>query len=380
MKISKKILISSLALVLTFPAVGIFPTQRQNNIVQAARSSKTGYVELTNHSSQFSVPLVNRKDKEISGKSLKSISKVKFYGKPVIVNVHYPADTFPPFRIGDRDFRSLGDGGYIKESAAGTTTNKGTMKLNKNAYVYNKKGQRLRTYRGRRAILYKNTYIKYGGKTYYTIPQSFFNLGQGRYLAARYVAQMNGKPLLTLNNNTYLYNRKGKRIGRSKLLRGSVVTTNSKIRNASANDQYYFYKNTDENSKAKSTFVTKKIRGQSYLSLGKGAYIKIANVQTANGMILFTKGPITIKDRNVELYDSHFKKIKQTLKAGTKLTLDKTVIDTSYSDPQLNFRIKGTNHLVYWGDYGEYPGAQRTANFDPDYADPYDFWFKQFME
>lgn len=380
MKINKKILISSLALVLAVPVSGIIPTQARNNIIQAARTRTTGQLKLTNHSSQCSIPLVNRKGKEISGKSLKGVSTVKFYGKPIIINIHYPEDAFPPAEINGKYFQSLGDGGYVKDNVLSGSTNQNTMKVTKTAYVYNKNGQRMRTYRGRRAILYKNTYIKYGGKTYYTIPQSFFNIGDGRYLAARYVAQMKGRPLLSLNNNTYLYNSQGKRIGRNKLLRGAVVTTNSKIRDAKGNDQYYFYQSTDEKDDAKSTFVTKKIKGQSYLSVAKGAYIKIANVQTANGMILFTKGPITVKDKNVELYDSHFKKINQTLKAGTKLTLDKTAIDYSYSDPQLYFRIKGTNHLVYWGDYGEYPGAQRTAAFDPDYADPYDFWFKQFME
>lgn len=377
MQLNKKILISALALALAVPVAGTIPGSGAQT-VQAATS--TGKITLSSNI-QYKVPLANAQGKTLTGQTLSPSSSTSFYGKPVIVNVRYRIqDLFRGVTINGKHYLSLGDGGYIRDNVATGTSKFGTMRITKLAYVYNSQGQRLRTYRGGSAVLRPNTYIKYAGQTYYTIPQSFFNIGQGRYLAARYVSQMNGKPLLTLSSNTYLYNRYGQRLGRSKLLRGQAVSTNSKVRNATANDQYYFYQSTNYKNKAKSAFVAKKIRGQQYLSLGKGAYIKIANVQTANGMILFTKGPITVTNTSTELYDSHFKKIDQTLKPGTKITLDKVEIDTSLSDPQLYFRIKGTNHLVYWGDYGEYPGAERTANFDPDYADIYSFSLKQFME
>lgn len=47
------------------------------------------------------------------------------------------------------------------------------------------------------------------------------------------------------------------------------------------------------------------------------------------------------------------------------MKLDKVVINSSLSDSQLYFKIKGSDKLLYWSDYGEYPGAIRAANFNP---------------
>lgn len=54
--------------------------------------------------------------------------------------------------------------------------------------------------------------MKYGGATTYTIPVSYFNIGNGRYIRAGYVQKYNGRTVLTLNHNTFVYNKKGKRI------------------------------------------------------------------------------------------------------------------------------------------------------------------------
>lgn len=380
MKLKKKLLVTAVTLALVSPAVTTMTNQTIPQVVQAAKVKQTGKITL---GGTGSVPLTNRKGKTISGRNLKGGSTVRFYGQPRLVNVRYYTDLlFKPAQIKGHDFISLGDGGYVKTSATSGSTNKG-LQIIKNAYVYNKKGQRLRTYRGKKALLKKNTVIKYGGKQYKTIPQSFFSVGNGHYVAARHVTQMNGRPLLTLGGNAYLYNRKGKRLAHRKLLKGAAVATNSKVRQAKTHDQYYFYQSTDQKNRTKLTFASRVIKGQPYVSLGRGRYLKLANVQTANGMILFTKGPIRVTLNNHStntVYDAHFKETAKILKPGTKVTLDKVMIDTSLSDPQLYFRIKGTDRLVYWGDDGEYPGGYRTANFDPDYDSIYSFTFKQFME
>ncbi|MED7634161.1 UNVERIFIED_CONTAM: cell surface protein, partial [Lactobacillus paragasseri] len=146
--------------------------------------------------------------------------------------------------------------------------------------------------------------------------------------------------------------------GQRKLMNGGVVTTNSKIREAKSSDQNYFYSSANYTDKNKLAFTTTIIKGQDYLSIGKGEYIKIANVKTANGMILFTKGPITITlPSDTTIYSSNFKETKKQIAAGKKVILHKTEIDNSLSDPQLYVRIKGTNELIYWGDLGEYPGV-----------------------
>lgn len=164
-------------------------------------------------------------------------------------------------------------------------------------------------------------------------------------------------------------------------MNGGVVTTNSKIREAKSSDQNYFYSSADYTDKTKMAFNTTKIKGQNYLSIGNGGYIKIANVKTANGMILFTKGPITITLLgNTRVYNSDFKDTNKQIAAGKKVFLDKTEIDSSLSDPQLYFRIKGSNELIYWGDLGEYPGVDHAATYDPDYDGIYEFSLRQFME
>lgn len=380
MKLKKKFLMGIFSLTLTIAAA--LPLTSAANSVQAARVRQTSTITLTPGTSTATVPLANRRGHSLNGQKLKKGISIKAYGPARIIKLRYPAHIFPLAHFKKQYFVSLGDGGYVKQSVMDLASHN-RLKITRTAYVYNRKAQRLRTYRGRRAVLPKNSYIKYAGKTEFTIPQAFFNIGRGRYLAARYVAQVNNKPLLTLNQNTYLYNGHGKRRGKKKLMRGQAITTNSQVRPATAKDQYYFYQSTESKNTAKSAFVVKKMKGQSYLSVGRSSYIKIANVRTANGMILFTKGPITVtltNNSDNSLYNSSFKEIGRNLRAGTKVTLDKVMIDYSLSDPQLYFRIKGSQNLLYWGDYGEYPGAGRTADFDPDYNDPYAFWFKQFME
>lgn len=384
MKLNKKIIVSSLILAtITAPSVGLV-SHNDSNIVQAATSSKKNSIKLISTKNDIKIPVYDRQGKQINGSTVESGANLNIVGKPIILQQKYPKqDIFESVKINGKTYTSLGDGGYIPTNTTGGYTSKG-MKIMRNTAVYNKNGKKLSTYRGRTATLKKGSVVKYGGATTYTIPVSYFNIGNGRYIRAGYVQKYNGRTVLTLNHNTFVYNKKGKRIsyeGQRKLMNGGVVTTNSKIREAKSSDQNYFYSSADYTDKTKMAFNTTKIKGQNYLSIGNGGYIKIANVKTANGMILFTKGPITITLLgNTRVYNSDFKDTNKQIAAGKKVFLDKTEIDSSLSDPQLYFRIKGSNELIYWGDLGEYPGVDHAATYDPDYDGIYEFSLRQFME
>lgn len=385
MNLNKKLVISSLALLLAgAPTISILSP---DNVVpiRTAQAANRQVIKLIVPASSSKIPLYDKKGSQIKGQSLKAGDTISFYGQPVLISKTYPkSGIFPTVKIKGKSYTSLGDGGYIPVNHTGGYTSKG-MRIMRTTAVYDKNGKKLKTYRGKKATLSKGSVVKYGGSSTYKVTSSYFKVGAERYISAGDVQKMNGQPLITLNQNTYVYDKNGKKIsfeGKNKLPSNSVVTTNSKIRTAKKSDQTYFYKSANYKNKSKLAFSTKKIKGQHYLSIGHGGYVKINNVKTANGMILYTKGPITVTlDNTATVYDSKFKKTRQTIAAGKKATLDKVVIDNHLSDPQLYFRIKGTNNLLYWGDFGEYPGADRTANIDPNYnSGNYSFWFKQFME
>lgn len=383
MKLNKKIVISSVILAaIAVPGIGQI-NHSHFNIVQAATNTQKNSIQLVTTQNNIKIPVYNSKGKQISGSTVTSGKNLRVIGAPIIVQQSYKKDVFQATKINGKTYVQIGTNGYIPLNSTGVVTAKG-MKIARNTTVYDKNGKKLKTYLGRSANLKKGSVIKYAGSTTYTIPVSYFNIGNGRYIRAGYVQEYNGRPVLTLNHNTFVYNKNGKRIsyqGQSKLRKGQVVTTTSKIRTAKSSDQNYFYASADYTDKNKLAFDTVKIKGPDYLAIGNGGYIKIANVITANGMILFTKGPITITlPNNENIYNSDFEETKKQIPAGQKIVLDKVVISHKISDPQLYFRVQGTDELIYWGDLGEYPGVDHVASYDPNYDGIYEFNFRQFMD
>lgn len=308
MKLSTKIMISSLAvLLISTPAFNTLLNSTPAD--QVVHASSSTVIKL---SSTGKVPIFNSKGNQLNGQFLKGGEVITSYGKPVIIRHKYQrSGIFPTVKIDGKSYTSLGDGGYILVNHTGGYTAKG-MRIVSNATVYNEKGKKLSTYRGKHTVLLKGSTIKYGGAKNYSIASSYFKVGQGRYVRDGYVQKMSGKPLLILNHNTYVYDKQGKRVsyeGKRKLLNNSVVTTSSKIRAAKSVDKNYFYQSTNIKNKNKLTFTTTKIRRQNCVAIGRNKYIKINNLRTANGMILFTKGPITVTLTNSRaVYDANFKK------------------------------------------------------------------------
>lgn len=156
-----------------------------------------------------------------------------------------------------------------KAKKAAANTNIGnTIVLARNSYVYLANGKR-------------NTNYKYNGKSYPVIGKGaslqssgtvtikgkvYYNIGNGNFIKAANVATVNGKKApkvkassksklksVTLSHNSYVYDKKGKRIKNVKTLKKDAVVP----------------------------YVgTKTIKGKKYYNLGKGQYIKASNVVT----------------------------------------------------------------------------------------------------
>lgn len=381
MKKNKLALISALALTLVAtPAIGTFTNSTGNSAIAQAATTKGTAKLIDFHNTDHKIPVFNKNGKRLS-KTLASGSSVKAYGNPVILKGPNYHNQINLVVINGKDYFTLGDGYISADKTVGTGD---TIDVLKGTYVVDKNGKRLRSFRGKSAYVKAKTKIKVVGT--YNVPAAYVKIGNNQYVKASYVTQLNGKSLITLNSNSYIYNKKGQRIrnfhGQSKLLKNAAVITTSKVKKATDSSQYYFYDSTEESNKSKSTFATTKIKGVDYFAIGNGGYIKASNVIAANGMILFTKGPITIKLPNpTTVYTDKFKETTKKLKAGTTVKLDKSAVDFSLSDPQLYFHVAGTKQLIYWGDAGEYPGyGARVASYDRGYADNYAFSFKQFME
>ena len=181
-----------------------------------------------------------------------------------------------------------------------------------------------------------------------------YNLGNSGLLSSDYVKQISGKNWITVINNGYLYNAKGKRLS-TKIKRGQSLAYTGKVK-STKNGKYYFYEN---NKKKRLPYY--KIKGHEYYKLGRNRYVKVADVIAVNGNYLMTTGETTggVKNNNVRTFinsndysnDSTMAPSDKYLKKGQKLTFDQAVtfvsqLDDFDHDPYDYYRIKGTHLFV----------------------------------
>lgn len=180
----------------------------------------------------------------------------------------------------------LGNGAYVKVGDLAQVAGKNVMRLSYNTYVYNKKGQRIKS----QGKLKKGTLINYSGKasaassdrTYFFYPsesdtkhpqalkqyqikgQSYYALGGGRYVKAANVDKINGQYVFT-NDPTYVvpYSdlfvldknfKDTKQVVRagSKVKTDQVISVNNSedpqlyVRLAGSKDQYLYWSDAGE--------------------------------------------------------------------------------------------------------------------------------------
>jgi hypothetical protein len=238
-----------------------------------------------------------------------------------------------------------------KNSAKKTASQKGTIKLSSNAYVYDKNGKRLKTYMGsaKNTVIAKGYTVKYNSKK--TINnKEYYDLGGGAFIKAANVGYVDGKkvdnkktttkpaPAATtakLKSNSYIYDAKGK-TAKKKLKKGQVVNVDQLLYIGSK--LYY------------------RISGQT------NQFIKAVNVASTTGAKLkpSNKKPskndkdqtpsdnqndatIITLSKNAYLYDGKGNSGDKLIKKGQKIQVDKL----QYIDGKLYYHV---NDAKYPGD------------------------------
>lgn len=245
------------------------------------------------------------------------------------------------YTINGDDYFYLGDGGYIKAQNASVQPQKKLFILNQNSYVYDKNGKRLKTFRGGRAYFTTNSKVKYtGSEEFYRKPYAYYRIGNNTYVNSGQISKVNGKGVLFVSQNSYVYNSKGQH-QRRLIEAGELVPYTGKVVNKS--NQYFYteYKDRQPNFYSIKNY---KIKGNYYFRIGKNQYIKANNINAINGETLYTKQPIKVKIiTDTYAYNKDLTQIDKMYRKGQTVTADQ-MITTGMGDFQASyFRVKGTS-------------------------------------
>lgn len=222
-------------------------------------------------------------------------------------------------------------------------TGKGTISL--------RKGQSLKYYGAPKTDLNANE-----GGNYF--PSLQFNIGNGNYVSLDYVKQISGPQWLTVVNNSYLYNKNGKKLA-TKIKRWENLAYPGKIKPAT-NQRFYF------NLSQKKYIPYRYYKNVPYYNLGKGHYVRVSDIGFVNGNALIAKNGQTtgiVSTNNARTYTSsedyanskYMAPTARYLNKGQKFTFDKAVtfstqlVDADH-DPCDYYRIKGTNLYISGND------------------------------
>ncbi|MBN6049922.1 SLAP domain-containing protein [Lactobacillus helveticus] len=172
----------------------------------------------------------------------------------------------------------------------------------------------------------------------------------------------------TLNHNTYVYDKNGKRkTSHRKLLKGDKVTLVGKLTSKIVTNPYTRGQYDDLPVKAPYYFVIetygqpvkrcylsyRMIKKQPYYSMGEGNYVKAANVGRIDKYgVVATETTLTVK-RNAHLWNYAGNQISKTVKKGQKVGVDALINLKDYnvsSRVYCFYRIKGTQRYIYAND------------------------------
>lgn len=291
-------------------------------------------------------------------------------------------DRFPQIQIIDGvKYYWLGDNGYIKVHNVGSSTRNGKLNVMYNSYIYDKNGKRLKRYRGGSALIKKNTGIQVKGAAYSYDPHYYYNVGNGNYVRVGDVAQLNGKGIMVLNYNSAIYNKKGKKVKGTKIIKaGQPVNYVGKIETSDKNADFYYVK-YNKNQPSYYSLSHKVINGEWYYSIGKGQYIKAYNVGHINGEVMFTsKLTYVVPNSDMFVLNKDLESTDKVVRAGQKVKVDGAVVNGQGDNAELYYRLAGKDEYLWWGDDSEYPEAAQTEGFftvrfllndDSDYEDLY---------
>lgn len=233
---------------------------------------------------------------------LKEGTVVKYYGLPKYMTKKLTVSYASGITHVKNMFYYIGDGGYVLGYNVESLDGKGTLSVYHNAYVYDKNGKRLKSYRGSK----KNTLIR-------------------KSSAINYVGKLN-----EMNN------------------------TSENI------PDYYYFNGINQYYSTKMLWVSyHTIKGKPYYNIGNGGYIKAANIGYVNGKLLYTsEGTIVLGkpfqlDNKYHIWNKDGKMTKKILpyKKGDKITVDRWINVDGFS----YFKIKGKNIYISEKDVKKKP-------------------------
>ena len=131
-----------------------------------------------------------------------------------------------------------------------------------------KKGQSVKYYGAPKTDTKSNE-----GGNYFPILR--FNIGNGNYLSVDSTKKISGPKWLTVVNNSYLYNKNGRKL--SRISRWQNLAYSGKVK-AATKQRFYFRQNG-----GKEEYIPyHNIKGVPYYNLGKGRYVKVADIGFVN--------------------------------------------------------------------------------------------------
>ncbi|TSO25417.1 SLAP domain-containing protein [Lactobacillus sp. LL6] len=262
--------------------------------------------------------------------------------------------------IGNTSFYYLGDGGYIKTSNTQGIGEK-SVKVSRNSYIYDKNGKRLKSFRNKKAYFPAGTTIKLTVKSkYYKTPYTYYNVGNGKYIKNSDVSKLDGKGVMFISHNAYIYNNKGKRANKVTLKTGTLINYYGSVKDGKS--QYYYYANVGETKLRH--IPNYKIGKKWFFKIAKNKYIKANNINTINGKALFTKGPIEVTvTRDTYYLNDKFQATNKLVKAGKTLKVDQAIRQGVSDYTMVYYHVAGTKDYLDSDLATEYPNST-TGPYD----------------
>ncbi|MDF7638352.1 SLAP domain-containing protein [Lactobacillus sp. ESL0791] len=231
---------------------------------------------------------------------------------------------------------------------------KNKLTLLRDAYFYNKNGQRVKIskasgvpdmHRNEQGYWYAASYdkITYTGKTRKLKGHTYYQLDKTTFLRDSDIATVNGKSLqqgkLLLNHQAAVYNKNGQRKNIKSLAKNILVKYAGKVQPKTAKQKYYLVSGDTSNvgTETKTALATKKIKGKEYYSLGRNRYLRADNVGYIDGLKQFYDGPVYVTlaanatTENLDMSDKTRK-----LKKGQKIKVGLKIYDKEDDDDEVS--------------------------------------------
>ena len=160
---------------------------------------------------------------------------------------------------------------------------------------------------------------------------------------------------LKLNYNSYVYNNKGKRVGKTVLKYHHKVKPIKKVEKTNKEKRYFIFRNKIGSGVLDTESLYwlpyKKIKSNYYYQIGKNKYIKCANVETIGKSYVYTsEAKVQIKDYlvpDVSKYSNY------KFKVNKNYIIDRSQILSD--DPLTSYRVRKTNVWIYSADVKSKP-------------------------